>query len=232
MGETRQTWYFVAPHSRLGDMYNILHLPYTAMLLALVTIGATVSSEFSLQRLGATVIAYFLGLGVGAHALDQLERGGSRYVKKMSARELVVIAALGLGGGTAIGSFYAITLTPWLVPLIAVNLFFAVAYPLPSRVAGGLFHNNLSFSFAWGFLPFETSYFVNSLVLTSVGLVLGLPVAAVAWGEIRLSRRSRLARKERLPSVSYAGSETALKLLVSSTCVVALLLLVGRLASG
>jgi len=112
------------------------------------------------------------------------------------------------------------------------NLFFAIAYPLPSRVAGGFFHNNLSFAFAWGFLPFITSYFVNSLAVTTASVVLGLPAAAAAWGEIRLSRRARTARQEGLPSVNYGGLETALKLLVVSTCFVALLLLVGRLTLG
>lgn len=213
-------------------MYNILHLPYTAMLLALVTMGAAVSPGFSPDRLAATVVAYFLGLGIGAHSLDQLEPGGSHYVKKMGNRELVGLAIVGLGGGTAIGCYYAIALTPWLAIFILVNLFFAIAYPLPSRVAGGLFHNNPAFSFAWGFLPFETSYFVNSLTLTSVGLILGLPAAAAAWGEISLSRRARLARKEGLPRVYYGAREAALKLLVVSTCAIALLLLVDRLVLG
>jgi hypothetical protein len=229
---TRQAWYFVESQSKLGDLYNILHLPYTAMLLAFVVIGAAVSPGFHLDRLAATIAAYFLGLGIGAHAIDQLEPGGSHYVKKMGSKELVGLAAIGLVGGTAIGFYYALSLTLWLVPFILVNLFFAIAYPLPSRVAGGLFHNNLNFAFAWGFLPFITSYFVNSLALTFTGLILGLPAAAVAWSEIHLSRRSRLARKESLPSANQGGLETVLKLLVLSTCSVALLLLVGRLALG
>lgn len=202
------------------------------MLLALVMVGAAVSPGFHLDRLAATIVAYFLGLGIGAHALDQLEPRGSHYVKKMRNKELAGIAAVGLAGGTAIGFYYAFTLTLWLVPFILVNLFFAIAYPLPSRVLGGLFHNNLGFAFAWGFVPFLTSYFVNSLVLTLAGLLLGLPAAAVAWSEIQLSRRSRMARKEGSPDVNYGGSETALKLLVLSTCTVALILLVGRLMLG
>jgi hypothetical protein len=229
---TRETWYFVESRSKLGDLYNILHLPYTAMLLALVVIGATVSPGLHLDRLAATIGAYFLGLGIGAHAIDQLEPGGSLYVKKMGSDELVGLAVVGLVGGTAIGLYYALTLTPWLVPFILVNLFFAIAYPLPSRAAGGLFHNNLSFAFAWGFLPFLTSYFVNSLALTAGSVVLGLPAAAVAWGEIRLSRRARMARKEGSPTADHEGPEKALRLLVVSTCSIALLLLIGRLELG
>jgi hypothetical protein len=229
---TRQTWYFVEPRTKLGDLYNILHLPYTAMLLALVVIGAAVSPGFHLDRLAATVAAYFMGLGIGAHALDQLEPTGSHYVKKMRSRELIWTAAFGLAGGTAIGFYYALVLTPLLVPFILVNLFFAIAYPLPSRVAGRIFHNNLSFAFAWGFVPFLTSYFVNSLSLTPYGLVLSLLAVVVAWTEIHLSRIARRARKEGLPIANYGASEKALKALVTSTCSVALLLLLGRLALG
>ena len=232
MAETRQAWYFVPSQSKLGDLYNILHLPYTVMLLALVAIGAVVSPEFHSDRLAATVAAYFLGLGIGAHALDQLEPHGSHYVKKMGGRELGGIGIIGLVGGAAIGLFYALTLTLWLVPFILVGLFFAVAYPLPSRVGGGLFHNDLSFSFAWGFMPFVTSYFVNSLALTPAGVALGIPAAAAAWGEIHLSRRARVARREGLPATSYEGTEKALKLLVASTCLIAVLLLFTRLTAG
>jgi len=228
--ETRQTWYFVAPQSKLGDLYNILHLPYTAMLLAIVVIGATVSPDLHLDRLAATAAAYFLGLGIGAHALDQLEPHGSHYVKKMNWRELFGIGVLGLAGGSVIGFYYAVTLAPWLTLFILVSLFFAVAYPLPSFVAGGLFHNDPSFAFAWGFAPFITSYFVNSLSLTAASVILGIPAAAAAWGEIRLSRRARAARKEGLPAANYGGPEKMLKLLVVTTCLVAVLLLIGRLA--
>lgn len=229
--EVNQTWYFVAAESKLGDLYNILHIPYTAMLLAFVAIGAAASPGFHPDRLAAAMVAYFLGLAIGAHSLDQLEPGGSHYVKKMSGRELALIAALGLAGGTAIGAYYALTLTPWLVPFILASLFFAFAYPLPSRVAGGLFHNNLSFALAWGLLPTLTSYFVNSLTLASAGVIVCLPAAAAAWAEIRLSRQARSARKEGLQE-KHRGPERALKLLVAATCSVALLLVCARLVLG
>jgi len=229
---TSQTWYFTDAKSKLGDLYNILHIPYTAMLLAFVAIGAGVSPGFHVDRLAAALVAYSMGLGIGAHSIDQLEPTGSHYVKRMNRRELAWSGGLGLAGGTAIGSYYALTLTPWLIPLIAVNLFFAFAYPLPSRVAGGLFHNNLSFAFAWGALPFLTSFFANSLTLNSVGAAVCVPVAAAAWTEIRLSRHARSARKEGLPAGSYGRQERALKVLVASTCAAALVLVVGRLLLG
>ena len=226
----RKTWYFVAPGSKLGDVYNILHLPYTAMVLAFVLAGGVTAPQVHLDRIGAALAAYFVGLGIGAHALDQLELGGSRYVEMLSGRELAIMAVLGLCGAAAIGLYYALAVTAWLLPLIGAGLFFAVAYPLPSRMGNGLFHNELSFSFAWGFLPFVTGYFVESAMLTPFAIGAGAVAALAAAVEIRMSRRARAARKEGLPAVAFEGPERRLKILVMSTCAVALLLAAARLA--
>jgi hypothetical protein len=93
-----------------------------------------------------------------------------------------------------------------------------------------MFHNDLSFSFSWGFLPFVTSYFVNSATLTPFAVGFGTLAALAAAAEIRLSRRARNARKEDLPAVTFERPERNLKLLVASTCSLALLLTVVRLA--
>lgn len=230
MQDRRQTWYFVASESKLADVYNILHLPYTAMVLGFVLAGAAVAPQVHLDRLGGALLAYFVGLGVGAHALDQLEPGGSSYVEKLSRRELAAIASLGLGGATVVGLYFALTVTGWLIPLIAAGLFFALAYPLPSRVGGGLFHNEVSFAFAWGFLPLVTSYVVDSVALTPVAIVSGIVAALTAAAEIRLSRRARMARKEGLPAQEFERPERWLKILVASTCAVGLVLIAARLA--
>ena len=228
----RQNWYFVPPTSRLGDVYNMLHVPYTAMLLAFVAIGASVAPELHPDRLAAALVAYFLGLGIGAHAVDQLEPNGTHYVKRLGERDLKWLAALGLAGGTLVGVYYIFALTVWLAPLVAVNLFFALAYPLPSRVAGGLFHNNTSFAFAWGFLPAFTSYFAGSLAVASTGLVASALTGFVAWTEIRLSRGAREARKEGLDRNRYTQSESALKLLVLGTCLAGAVMVSARYLLG
>lgn len=225
----RKTWYFTASGTKLGDLYNILHVPYTAMVLAFVLMGAEVTPQVHAVRLAATLLAYLLALGIGAHALDQLEPEGSHYVLRLSRRELTSMAIVGLGGGIALGLYYAATVSVLLVPFIAAGVFFAVAYPLPSRVLGGAFHNNPSFAFAWGFLPAVTSYFANAATVALPAIAVGAVTAALAWEEIRLSRFARSARKQGLPATSYRRSETGLKLLVALTCSSALLLMAGRI---
>ncbi len=213
----RPAWYFVSPDSKLRDLLNLLHLPYTAMLLSFLVIGAVAAPKTSPDRLLATLVAYFLGLGIGAHALDQLDPTGSHYVHHLDRRELAALGAGGLLAASGIGLYYAAVLNPYLAAFVALGVFFAVSYSLPTHTAG-LFHNNLSFSFAWGYLPSLTSYYVNALAITPFALLVCLPMAAAAWAEISLSRAARAARKNGAPPMAYAGKERALTLLVAAVC--------------
>ena len=212
---TKPAWYFVRSSSKLGDLVNLMHLPYTGMVLSFVIIGAAAAPRAYPDRLAATLVAYFLGLGIGAHSLDQLEPNGSHYVQSLSRRDLTVLAAVGMTGAIAIGAYYATTVAPFLLLFILAGFFFALAYTLPTRVGGGLFHNNVSFAFAWGYLPYLTSYYVNSQSIAPIVLLGGLPLALAAFAEITLSRSVRRGRKQDLPLKAYSTAETALKLLVA-----------------
>lgn len=218
MATARPAWYFVSPDSKLRDLLNLLHLPYTAMLLSFVVIGAVAAPETFPDRLLATLVAYFLGLGIGAHAFDQLEPGGSHYVHHLTRRELTALGAGGLLAASGIGLYYAVVLSPYLALFVALGVFFAISYPLPTYVAAGSFHNNLSFSIAWGYLPSLTSYYVNALAITPAAALVCLPMAAAAWAEISLSRSARSARKRGAPPAAYAGKERALTGLVALVC--------------
>ena len=54
------------------DLVTVLHPPYTAWNLATVALGAAVAPTLHAWRLGATIGAFFLAVGVSAHALDEL----------------------------------------------------------------------------------------------------------------------------------------------------------------
>lgn len=185
------------------------------MVLSFVIIGAAAAPRVYPDRLVATLAAYFLGLGIGAHSFDQLEPNGSHYVQSLSRKDLAVLGAVGMTGAVAIGAYYAATVTPFLLLFILAGFFFALAYTLPSRVGGGLFHNNLCFAFAWGYLPYLTSYYVNSQSMAPIVLLGGLLPALAAFAEITLSRSVRKARKHDLPPKAYTTAETVLKLLVA-----------------
>src|SRR5207253_638218 len=54
------------------DVWAVLHPPYTAWHLSYVLIGASLAPALSLQRLLATLLAFFFAVGISAHALDAL----------------------------------------------------------------------------------------------------------------------------------------------------------------
>src|SRR6476660_1601572 len=80
----------------VGDLLTLLHPPYTAWHLSYVAIGAAVAPRFYGYRLVWTLVAFLLGLGVGAHALDELH--GRPLGTRLADRALVVLAALSLTG--------------------------------------------------------------------------------------------------------------------------------------
>ena len=186
-------WY--ARHGgKLGELYTILHLPYTSMVLSYVLIGAALSPTLFADRLALTLLAYFLGLGISAHALNELN--ARHWGIALSKIDLQIAFLLPLLGALAIGLYgvevmYTVSdgnlLPPSILALfIVLETFFLFAYN--TNYANGRFHSDIEFAFAWAFLPFLTSYYVHSLAMP-VGIVLiGLALLATAMIEINLSR--------------------------------------------
>ena len=69
--EQRPAFYAMAPGG-LRDYVTLLHPPYTLCHLSYVAIGAALAPELPLDRLLWGLAAFALALGVGAHALDEL----------------------------------------------------------------------------------------------------------------------------------------------------------------
>src|SRR5205823_11100599 len=103
------------------DYWTLLHPPYTAWHLAYVAIGASVATHFDGGRLGATALAFFLAVGLTAHALDEL--AGRPLRTRIPDRVLRVIAAVGLVGAVAIGVIGAVKVSWWLLAFVGVGAF-------------------------------------------------------------------------------------------------------------
>jgi hypothetical protein len=219
----------------------MLHLPYTLMVLSFVVIGATIAPAISLLLLGGTVLAYFLGLGIGAHFLDQIPGMGSRYVRHWPDWALWTGGFIALGGAVAIGVIGAV----WYVglPLLLFVGFqgvCALGYPL-SKWFGGLFHRDSVFAVSWGSLPFLTSYYAQTGAISLESVLIAATFGVVAVLEIRLSRASRQLRaktRSAAPDHSLAptptrlrflGFDRALQVLSVVTILVAVALFAGRL---
>ncbi len=72
------------------DYWSLLHPPYTAWHLSFVVVGGCLAPVVSWSRLGLTVLAFALAMGVGAHALDELN--GRPLRTRIPARVLVALA--------------------------------------------------------------------------------------------------------------------------------------------
>src|SRR5436190_8700495 len=93
------------------DYVTLLHLPYTGWHLSYVAIGAAAAPVFDGGRLGATVLAFFLAVGLSAHALDELS--GRPLGTRISQRVLVGLAVGGLVGAVVIGLIGAVAFSMW-----------------------------------------------------------------------------------------------------------------------
>jgi hypothetical protein len=182
------------------DFLTLLHPPYTAWHLSYVALGAVAAPQLHGDRLAATLVAFFLGVGVCAHALDEL--GGRPLGTRLSDRMLVGLSAVALVGAVAIGIAGAVTVSLGLVPFIAAGGFIVVAYNL--ELFGGRFHSDFWFAAAWGAFPALTGYWINALEIR-------LPGIAVAAGCFMLSvaqrRLSTPVRELRRRTVSVTGSQ-------------------------
>src|SRR5690242_2493631 len=78
------------------DLVTLLHPPYTAWHLSYVAIGAAAGPTLHAGRLGATLGAFFLAVGVGAHALDELH--GRPLQTALHRHTLIGLAAVGVAG--------------------------------------------------------------------------------------------------------------------------------------
>src|SRR5438067_7656295 len=110
----RPAFYALAPGG-WRDLVTLLHPPYTAWHLSYVALGAAAAPTVHAVRLGAALAAFFLAVGVSAHALDELN--GRPLQTGLSKRALIVLAVAGLAGALAIGVVGCIVVSPLLVPL-------------------------------------------------------------------------------------------------------------------
>jgi hypothetical protein len=250
-GDSVEGAWYAQRGSKLREFYTILHLPYTSMVLSYVLIGAALSPTLFQNRLALTLLAYFLGLGISAHALNELN--ARHWGSALGRNDLEIAFLLPMMAALSIGLYGVYVLynasNGWqfvpagvLLLFIVLETFFLFAYNVD--YSEGKFHNDVSFAFSWGFLPFLTSYYVNALTITISTVLIGLAVAATAMIEINLSRwckdfrrRSNVAEIRfeddtslRLSTGGLIGNpEKALKLIVIAVDLLGIGLLVGRM---
>jgi hypothetical protein len=170
---------------------TILHPPYTLWHLSYVALGAVAAPVFHPFRLLATAGAFLLGVGISAHAFDELH--GRPLQTRLSSGALVFLGVGGLAGALAIGVVGAVTISPWLVPLVVAGGIAVPAYNL--ELAGGRLHTNWMFALAWGGLPAFTGYFAQDLIVRPGGVLVAAACCLISVAQRRLSAPARELRR-------------------------------------
>jgi hypothetical protein len=186
----RPAFYALAPRG-WRDYVTLLHLPYTAWHLSYVAIGAALAPEPAGRRLLAALAAFGLALGVGAHALDELN--GRPLNTRISDRALIALAAISIGGAGAIGVAAALSWTLWLLPFVVAGGSLVLAYNL--ELFGGFFHTDLWFGLAWGAFPLLTGYFVVAEKLTPEAGLAAIFALLSSLAQRELSTQVRTVRR-------------------------------------
>jgi hypothetical protein len=182
------------------DLVTLLHLPYTAWNLANVAIGASLAPDFHANRLLAALAAFLLGVGVCAHALDELN--GRPLQTRISSRMLVGMASVSLIGAAAIGIVGALTISLTLFPFVAAGAFIVAAYNL--EWFGGRFHTTFWLAASWGAFPALTGYWVNSQTLRAPAVVAAAGCFMLTVVQRHLSTPARELRRR---TVSLTGEQ-------------------------
>ncbi len=189
--QTRPAFYALASGG-WRDYVTLLHPPYTLWHLSYVAVGAGLASPFSWTRCAAALVAFALGMGVGAHALDELH--GRPLQTRIPERTLWALAVAGVAAATVLGVYACIAWTWLLAPFVAAGAFIVVAYNL--ELFRGAFHSTLWFALAWGALPLLSAYVVEAETLRAEALAAALYAALLSYAQRMLSTQVRSARRQ------------------------------------
>lgn len=240
--QARPAFYALAPGG-VRDYLTLLHPPYTLWHLSYVVIGAALAPTWQPGRLGATLLAFFLAVGIGAHALDELHN--RPLSTEIPGRALGWLAACSIAAAVGIGIAGAVAYDPWLLAFVAAGTVAVLAYNL--ELFGGRAHSDVWFALLWGGFPLLTAYFACAEELRWEA-VAGAGFAVLSsYAQRRLSNPVRRLRRDvasvggtieladgRREAVTretlIAGNEAALSALAAAMVALAVALVVLRAA--
>ena len=196
MNEARPAFYALAPGG-WRDYVTLLHPPYTLWHLSYVAIGAAIAPRFDAGIMGLTLLAFFLAMGIGAHALDEIV--GRPLRTRISSRMLVALAVASIGAAGAIGIVVAVRRDLWLLAFVAAGSVLVVAYNL--ELFGGRLHGDLWFALGWGAFPVLTAFFASAEEIRLEALAAAAFAALLSHAQRILSTPVRDVRR-RVAAVS------------------------------
>lgn len=183
----------------MRDWWTLLHPPYTLWHLSYVVIGACLVGPVSVVRLVASLGAFFLAVGVGAHALDELH--GRPLGTLIPARHLIMASTIAITAAVALGILGMVKVSPYLGIFIGVGVLLAVGYNL--ELFRGRLHTDATFALGWGAFPLLTAYFAEHGRLSIGSIVAALFATLLSQAQRQLSSPARELRRK---TTSVEGS--------------------------
>lgn len=222
----------------LGDWVTLLHPPYTLWHLSYVVMGAAVMPPLVVWRLAGTLVAFFLAVGIGAHALDELK--GRPLGTGIGTTVLAVTAGVSIACAVVLGLVEG---GLRLLPFVIVGCLLVFGYNL--ELLGGLLHSDVWFGLAWGSFPALVGAYAQHWTLSVAAVAVAAAAFFLSMGQRALSTPARTLRR-RVSAVSVqitftdgaqrqlgradllAPIERALRFFVWATGAVALAMVLAR----
>lgn len=223
--------FYARSGSAWDDLVTLLHIPYTVWHLSYVAIGAALAPTVDWVILSGTLLAFFFGLGIGAHAFDEVHDRPLR--TGLSDRALWMLGVAGLAAGGAIGIAGAFVISPLLLVWVAIGLVLAAGYGLEWSP---LLHSNWGFGVAWGAFPVLVGFWAQTETLSLAVVLVAAATTVLSRAQRELSTPARRIRRTGDP-VEVSGWtreqllstwEKALRLLSIAMPLLALGLLAGH----
>lgn len=182
-----------------ADWWTLLHPPYTLWHLSYVVLGAAMAPALDPTALGLAVLAFFLAVGLAAHALDELQgRPLGTGIGDAALRGVAAGALLGACGLGVYGVFFHSDDVNWaLAVAVPVGAVLVVGYNL--ELLDGRLHNDHAFAWGWGGFPVAVGYVAQSpgLSWSSLAAAGAATLAGVgtSYAQRRLSTPARELRR-------------------------------------
>ncbi|CAN5275586.1 hypothetical protein BH18ACT5_BH18ACT5_02600 [soil metagenome] len=197
--------FYAVTGSKTGDLWALVHPPYTAWHLSHVALGAAIAPTIDWLILAGTLTAFLFGLGIGAHALDELH--GRPLRTSLSRRFLWGLGIGGMLAALAVAIAGAQMISPWVMGWAAVGVALAVGYAFerPRQL-----HTPLGFALAWGAFPTLVGYWAQTRTLTLPVLLVATAMTLFSLAQRALSTPARNVRRtvERAELILHRDTST------------------------
>jgi hypothetical protein len=189
--DERRPAYYAVRGGGWRDWWTLLHPPYTAWHLAYVVIGACLAPVVNATRLVATLVAFFLAVGLAAHALDELH--GRPLRTRIPAGVLFAVAVSAMVGAMVLGVVGVVQVGWALIPFLVLGPVLVAGYNF--ELFGGALHNDVGFAASWGAFPVLTAYVAQTGTLAVAPAIAAGGAFALSAGQRALSTPARLLRR-------------------------------------